>query len=241
MLGFVMLVFAFAGLVKGVIGLGLPAIAMGLLSIVLSPFQAASLLIIPSLVTNFWQLFSEGGWWILLRRFWTLLLGVVVGSTWSIFPTLADSHAHSALLLGMMLLLYGIYGLCSQRLPNLQAHEKYLSPIVGYLGGALTVATGVILMPVVPYLQSLQLQRNDLVQTLGLTFTCANLCLAVFLQQQLGATHHIDYLLSCLVLVPALVGMWGGKLIRQRLDEQKFRRIFFIGLIFLGGYMSLNT
>ena len=73
MLGFVMLVFAFAGLVKGVIGLGLPAIAMGLLSIVLSPFQAASLLIIPSLVTNFWQLFSEGGWWILLRRFgmWT--------------------------------------------------------------------------------------------------------------------------------------------------------------------------
>ena len=47
-------VFAVAGMIKGTIGLGLPAVSMGLLTLVISPFQAAALLIIPSMVTNIW-------------------------------------------------------------------------------------------------------------------------------------------------------------------------------------------
>ena len=173
MMGFVIGVFAIAGMIKGTIGLGLPAVSMGLLSLVISPFQAATLLIIPSMVTNFWQLFAEGHVWRLVRRFYPLLLGIIIGSIWSIFPTLGHSSGgfHSEALLGGMLALYGLYGLFSKRMPNLAPHEKWLSPIIGYLGGALTVATGVVVIPVVPYLQSLQLKRDDLVQSLGLAFT----------------------------------------------------------------------
>ena len=59
MIGFVVAVFAIAGMIKGTLGLGLPAVAMGLLTLVISPFQAATLLIIPSMVTNIWQLFAK--------------------------------------------------------------------------------------------------------------------------------------------------------------------------------------
>ncbi|PAX04336.1 hypothetical protein CKQ60_10135, partial [Acinetobacter baumannii] len=45
-LAIIMMVFAFAGMIKGMIGLGLPAVSMGLLTIAMSPFQAASLLIV---------------------------------------------------------------------------------------------------------------------------------------------------------------------------------------------------
>ena len=48
--------FLLAGFVKGVIGLGLPTVSMGLLSVVMPPAKAASLLIVPSFVTNVWQL-----------------------------------------------------------------------------------------------------------------------------------------------------------------------------------------
>jgi hypothetical protein len=48
--------FLLAGLVKGVIGLGLPTVSMGPLSVVMPPAKAASLLIVPSFVTNVWQL-----------------------------------------------------------------------------------------------------------------------------------------------------------------------------------------
>mgnify|MGYP001548178343 CR=1 FL=1 len=237
-LAIIVMVFVFAGMIKGMIGLGLPAVSMGLLTIAMSPFQAASLLIVPSMITNIWQLFAEGRVWLFIRRFWTLLVGIVVGSIWSFLPTLSQSHGKtSEILLGSMLVLYGLYGLCVKNLPHLAAHERWLSPLVGYIGGAVTVATGVVIIPVVPYLQSLHLKRDELVQALGLTFTVSTICLAVFLHHNPMQGITLDYRLSVLALVAALVGMWLGKKIRYQLDEQRFRRLFFIGLVALGGYM----
>lgn len=240
MVGFVIAVFAIAGMIKGTIGLGLPAVSMGLLTIFISPFQAATLLIVPSMVTNFWQLFAEGHVLKLVRRFWPLLLGIIVGSIWSIFPTLGHGEFQSEALLGGMLALYGLYGLFSKNMPNLAPHEKWLSPIIGYLGGALTVATGVVVIPVVPYLQSLHLKRDDLVQSLGLAFTTSTICLAVFLHQNPVEDIPIDYKMSLIALLPALVGMWLGTKIRYRIPEQKFRKVFFCGLVVFGGYMLLH-
>ena len=237
---FVIGVFALAGMIKGTIGLGLPAVSMGLLTLFMSPFQAATLLIIPSMVTNVWQLFAEGHVLRLVRRFWPLLLGIVVGSIWSIFPTLGHGEFQSEALLGGMLALYGLYGLFAKNMPNLARYEKWLSPVVGYLGGALTVATGVVVIPVVPFLQSLHLKRDDLVQSLGLAFTVSTLCLAVFLQQNPIEDIPIDYKMSLIALLPALVGMWLGTKIRYRIPEQKFRKVFFCGLVIFGGYMVLH-
>jgi uncharacterized membrane protein YfcA len=241
-MGFVIGVFAIAGMIKGTIGLGLPAVSMGLLSLVISPFQAATLLIIPSMVTNIWQLFAEGNVWRLVCRFYPLLLGIIVGSIWSIFPTLGHSHGsfHSEELLGAMLALYGLYGLFAKRMPNLAPHEKWLSPIIGYLGGALTVATGVVVIPVVPYLQSLHLKRDDLVQSLGLAFTVSTICLAIFLHQNPVEDTPIDYKLSLIALIPSLLGMWVGTKIRYRIPEQKFRKVFFCGLVIFGLYSVLH-
>ena len=240
MLAFIIAVFSLAGLIKGMIGLGLPAVSMGLLTLVISPFHAATLLIIPSMVTNFWQLFAEGHVLRLIRRFWPLLGGIIVGSIWSVFPTLGHSNFPSEALLGGMLALYGLYGLCAKKMPNLSRYERGLSPIVGYLGGALTVATGVVVIPVVPYLQTLGLKRDDLVQSLGLAFTVSTLCLAVFLERNPLGDVSIDYALSATALIPALIGMWLGKKIRYRIPEQRFRTVFFIGLIALGSYMVMH-
>ncbi|MDY6457687.1 sulfite exporter TauE/SafE family protein [Acinetobacter faecalis] len=240
MVWFVITVFALAGMIKGTIGLGLPAVSMGLLTMVISPFQAATLLIIPSMMTNIWQLFAEGRVLQLIRRFWLLLIGIIVGSIWSVFPTLGHSDFNSEALLGGMLALYGLYGLFAKSMPNLSKYENWLSPIMGYLGGALTVATGVVVIPVVPYLQTLNLQRDDLVQSLGLAFTTSTICLAVFLHQNPVENMPMDYVMSIIALIPALIGMWLGTKIRYRISEQKFRKVFFFGLIALGSYMILR-
>ena len=240
MLSFIAVVFLLAGLVKGMIGLGLPAVSMGLLTMMISPFQAASLLIVPSMVTNIWQLFAEGQVLRVLQRFWSLLLGIIIGSIWSIFPRLGQTDFNSEALLGGMLLLYGLYGLAAKQIPNLSRYAAVLSPLMGYLGGALTVATGVVVIPVVPYLQSLHLQRDDLVQSLGMAFTVSTACLAIFLQQNPVDHLPIDYVWSVMALIPALLGMWLGTRIRYRIAEQKFRKVFFLGLVMLGGYMLFS-
>ncbi len=240
MLAFVIAVFAIASMIKGTIGLGLPAVSMALLTLLMSPFQAATLLIIPSLVTNIWQLFAEGHVLRLIRRFWSLLLGIIVGTIWSVFPTLGQGEFQSEILLGGMLALYGAYGLFAKNMPNLAPHEKWLSPIIGYLGGALTVATGVIVIPVVPFLQSLHLKRDDLVQSLGLAFTVSTVCLAIYLYLNPVDQMNIDWKMSLIALIPALIGMWFGTKIRYRIPEQKFRKLFFLGLVLFGSYMVLH-
>ncbi len=240
MVWIVIVVFAIAGMIKGTIGLGLPAVSMGLLTLVISPFQAATLLIIPSMVTNFWQLFAEGNVLRLIRRFWPMLAGIIVGSIWSVFPTLGHSQFHSEALLGAMLALYGLYGLFAKSMPNLAPYEKWLGPVVGYLGGALTVATGVVVIPVVPYLQGLGQKRDDLVQSLGLAFTVSTICLAVFLHQNPVENIPLDWKLSFIALIPSLIGMWAGTKIRYRIPEQKFRKVFFCGLVIFGAYAVLH-
>jgi uncharacterized protein len=64
---FVSAVFVLAGFVKGVIGLGLPTIGMGLLAIVMPPVEAAAILILPSFVTNVWQMVSGPSLGIVVR------------------------------------------------------------------------------------------------------------------------------------------------------------------------------
>ena len=68
--------FLIAGFVKGVIGLGLPTVAIGLLGLVMPPAEAAALLVVPSLVTNVWQLAAGPSLMTLLRRLWPMLLGI---------------------------------------------------------------------------------------------------------------------------------------------------------------------
>ena len=65
-----------AGIVKGVIGMGLPAVAMGLLGLVMPPVQAAALLVVPSLVTNVWQLAAGPAFTAVVKRFATMMVGV---------------------------------------------------------------------------------------------------------------------------------------------------------------------
>lgn len=79
--------------------------------------------------------------------------------------------------------MYGVWGLIARRLPVPGRHEVWLSPLIGYLTGMVTAATGVFVIPAVPYLQCLALKKDDLVRALGLAFTVSTLGLALSLAQ----------------------------------------------------------
>ena len=182
------LTFLLAGFVKGVIGLRLPTVSMGLLSLVMAPAKAASLLIVPSFVTNVWQLAAGPSFGRLARRLWPMLAGVVVG-TLAGTGLLTGSHAgQAAVALGLLLMLYALLGLTSVRFSVAQATEWWLGPLIGALTGLATAATGVFAIPAVPYLGALNLDKEDMIQALGLSFTISTIALAVALAA--GACRH---------------------------------------------------
>ncbi|EPL9570304.1 sulfite exporter TauE/SafE family protein [Providencia rettgeri] len=232
-------VFLLAGIIKGVIGLGLPTIAMGLLSTTMEPAIAASILIIPSLVTNIWQLLIGPQFIALIKRLWGLMVGITVGTLWSFLPSLTENSGWTQPALGCVLVLYGIWGLLAKMMPSSGKSERWLSPVVGYLTGVITAATGVFVIPAVPYLQTLKLNKDELIQALGLAFTVSTLALAIKLWNS-GQQEYIDYGLSFIALLPALVGMYLGQYLRKIMNESVFRRCFFSGLVLLGMYMAIK-
>ncbi|ACR31764.1 sulfite exporter TauE/SafE family protein [Burkholderia glumae] len=231
--------FALAGLVKGMIGLGLPTVAMALLTLAMPPAAAASLLVVPSLVTNVWQLAHGPAFGALARRLWPLLAGIVAGTFAGGLPPLAHAAPWTRVALGAVVALYGAWGLAAPRLPAPGHRERWLAPLAGYLTGAITAATGVFVMPAVPYLQALRLDKAQLVQALGLSFTVSTLALAVQLAFTSG-WQPVDLGMSALALVPALAGMAGGTILRNRVGEATFRHAWFAGFVALGLYMAVG-
>ncbi|MFN8704705.1 MAG: sulfite exporter TauE/SafE family protein [Rhodospirillales bacterium] len=229
--------FVLAGFVKGVVGLGLPTIAMGLMSLALLPAQAAAILIVPSLVTNIWQLWAGPDFRGLVRRLWPMLASVCVG-VWLGAGWLAGEQAGAArVALGLALVVYAGLALANIRLPAPGRHEAMAAPIVGILTGLVTAATGIFTIPAVPYLQSLGLDKEDMIQALGLSFLVATVALGVSLAG--GNVYDLDLLLgSCLAVLPALAGMALGTKLRHRMPAATFRRWFLIGLLALGAYLA---
>src|SRR5690348_15155792 len=68
-------VFLVAGFVKGVVGLGLPTVSMGLLAVNMAPSRAIAIVIVPAIVTNIWQTFVGPYLRDILRRLWPLMIG----------------------------------------------------------------------------------------------------------------------------------------------------------------------
>lgn len=231
--------FLGAGMVKGVTGMGLPTVAMGVLGAVISPLMAASLLIVPSFATNLWQLASGPSLRAIIRRLWPMMVaigaGSILGGAW-----LAKGDAQvTTTVLGIALIVYATYTLLARQLVVSRRLEPLLSPVIGGLTGILSGATGVFVIPAVPYLQALDLSRDDLVQALGLSFTVSTVALALALGAH-GAIEGEGMALSFLALGPALLGMWIGQRLRHRISPAAFRRVFLLFLLVLGTEMSLR-
>jgi uncharacterized protein len=236
---FIAAVFVLAGFVKGVIGLGLPTISMGLLAIVMPPAQAAAILMAPSLVTNVWQAVSGGRLKPVLLRLWSMMIGVCVG-TWAGAGLITGTDArYGAAVLGLALAIYAVAGLASVRMSVGIHAEQWLGPVAGFFTGIINAGTGVSVIPSAPFLQAIGLQKEELVQALGLTFTVSTMGLAFNLAAAQALTLPLG-IASLAALPLALVGVWLGQAVRQRLKAETFRFWFFLGILGLGLYLMVR-
>lgn len=227
------LIFAFGGLAKGIAGMGLPTVAMGLLGLLMTPAEAAALVAIPSLVTNIWQFLSGQHRLILIRRMWSMLLMICL-VTWVSAGLITDAgEGRADIALGATLIVYAVIGMARVDLSVPSRYEAWLSPAVGATTGVVTSATGISVMPAAPYLQALGLDKDNLVQVLGLSFTTSTIALAAGLASH-GALQITDAGASALCTVPTLVGMRSGQMVRRRVDPATFRALFLISLLLLG-------
>jgi uncharacterized membrane protein YfcA len=232
-------VFVLAGMVKGVTGMGLPTVAMGALGAIMSPVAAASLLIVPSLVTNVWQLFTGPSLKALWSRLWLMMLGIVIGTVVGSRLLTSTDTQWTTVALGVTLMLYAGFTLLARPLSIPTYMERWLSPVIGLATGLVTGGTGVFVIPAVPFLQALNLSKDDLIQALGLSFAVSTIALAIGLERG-GAFEFHSAAGSVLAVLPALLGMALGQKIRERIRAATFRQWFLICLTLLGLDLALR-
>ncbi|GAB4186418.1 MAG: hypothetical protein OHK0024_26750 [Thalassobaculales bacterium] len=227
-----------AGFVKGVVGLGLPAVTLALLTLTIGLKPAMAVLLAPSIVTNLQQAATGGQARAILRRFWPFLVPatLLVPAGTAVLAG-SDGVALSGLL-GLSLIAYAGFGLRRWRLTLSAGAERVVSPLVGVANGLLTGMTGSFAVPGVPYLQALGLQRDMLVQAMGILFSLSTVALALslggggLLSAELGAV-------SAIAVLPAVAGMWLGRRCRARLSEEGFRRLLLGGLALIGLHLAI--
>jgi uncharacterized protein len=229
--------FLLAGLIKGVIGLGLPTVSMGLLAVAMPPSQALAIVIVPAVVTNVWQTFVGPYLRSIIRRLWPLMACTALG-IWLNRDMLTGPYArYGTIFLGILLVIYAATGLRKFIVSIAPRDEKWIGGIVGVVTGLISAATGVQVIPSMPFMQAIGLEKDELVQALGVFFTVATLGLTINLTSS-GLLTAATALPGAVAMACSFTGMFVGQAVRTRMPAEAFRRWFLIAMIFLGLYLA---
>ena len=229
--------FVVAGIAKGAIGMGMPPIAIGLMSFAVPLESAIAIMVVPTMVTNIWQAIYGGGFKPLMRRFGVMAATAMIGIL-AAGLLLSDLGSPStAGWVGVLLVLYSAIALTPYRPRVPRRFEPWANPLIGIVSGAVAGSTGVAAVPFLPYMQSLDMNRHELVQALGIMFLFITGMLAVSLALH-GAYHLTNSIAGVAAVAPTMVGVWLGQHARRRLSAETFRKIFIFGMLAIGLHLA---
>ena len=228
-------VFLLAGAVKGLVGLGLPTITIALTSLVLPLTESIALIALPTIFTNVWQAAIGGNFRVIVRRQWPLIVPLAIALYLTMWLVGQKGPNWAFLVLAAVLILYSGLGLLRIRLHIHADLEKPLAPVIGVVSGFVAGLVGVQIIPLMPYLQGLDIKPSELVQSLGVVLCATSLTLTVSLLN-FGLLDGPRAIVSAAAVVPALAGMWVGQQIRLRLSVEQFRLAVFWALLLTGLY-----
>ncbi len=225
--------FFVGGIVKGLVGIGLPLTSIALMTFFLDLRIAVPLLTVPILVTNVIQAARGGHFRDLLRQFWLMLTTAAVGVWIGAALLYRVELSYLLITLGVVVVGYSLMNLFAVRLSISDKSVPIVSPVVGLLSGVLGGTTGSIGVPVVIYYQALGMLKDKFVQAVGINFFFTGLVLAMALTYEKGLNAE-TLPLSALVVIPAYLGMYAGQWVRDRVSEDRFRTYLWIFLVLVG-------
>ncbi len=211
------------GFTKGIAGIGLPIVAIPLLTLAVDLPTAVVLLALPTAASNLFQAFQRGAFIPVVRRFRTLLLVFVptIALGAKLLVTLDPRVLYVAL--GLALLAIPVLIRMAPRLRVGRGLERVLSPLTGAVAGLLGGASSMFGPPLLIYLLALRLERTEFIAAISLLYFIASTLFTASLIA-VGAFGPLEAVASALALAPVFAGMMVGQAIGSRLDRRGFER-----------------
>jgi uncharacterized membrane protein YfcA len=221
------------GLVKGVVSIGLPIVALPLMMAVVDVKIAVGLLIVPVLLSNIIQAAQGEGTMALTRRFAPLLVALAIGTLIGTALFAALDRSTLLLTLGPTAVLFATASLLQPDLKLTPRSERWLAVPVGLTSGIVGGMSTLFGPMLSIYVVGLHLPRDTFVKAIGMLYVLAAAVMLV------GAAAHgtvgpLLLLMSTLGMVPVYAGMVIGQRIRSRIDQKLFR-LLVLGVIWITG------
>jgi len=210
--------------VKGVVGIGLPLVAVPLLTLLVNLKTAVTLTTVPIVVSNAMQSF-QGGWFKpMLRRFWTLLVPLFITILFAVRLLVVLPERLLDLIIGLAIIAFPVFVSLRPSLRLPPRHETWLNPLVGILSGLLGGISTFYGPPLMLYVFGMRLSKEEFVPGISLMYTVAATGMLIGLWV-MDVSTPAEIGLSALMLIPTGLGMWLGRFVHVQLSERNFQRV----------------
>src|SRR5262245_18666354 len=222
-----------AGLLKGIIGVGMPVVALPLLSLFIDIKSAAMLLSMPLIFSNLPQALEGGKTGRCLMQLMPVILGMIPGLFLGVRVLLALDANVAKIIAGLVLMGVGGVTLLA---PKLQLQSRLVLPTgitVGFFGGILG---GIAAMPgplVFIFLLAKGLRGKAFTKEASLYLVVSAALLAILLtaSRQFG---WLDVSVSTAAILPVVLGMYVGQHMRDKIAPETFKKLVLIAVIAAG-------
>jgi uncharacterized protein len=222
-----------AGFLKGIIGVGMPVVALPLLSLFIDIKSAAMLLSMPLIFSNLPQALEDGKTGRCLRQLLPVILGMIPGLFLGVRVLLALDANVAKIVAGLVLMGVGGVTLLA---PKLQLQPRLVLPTgitCGFFGGILG---GVAAMPgplVFIYLLAKGLRGKAFTKEASLYLVVSAGVLAILLTASREFSWR-DASLSMAAILPVVLGMHVGQHMRDKIAPETFKTLVLIAVIAAG-------
>lgn len=230
-----LLIALFAGLVKGAVGFALPLVMISGLSSIMDPRIALAGILVPVLATNAIQTFRNGVGPAAqaARLHWRYLTMVMVAIfVTAQFVTMIPRQTFY-LVLGVPVVGLSLIQLMGLRLTIPEARRTIAEWVVGTLSGILGGLAGTWGPTTVLYLLAIDTPKARQMVVQGVIYGVGSVVL--FLAHlQSGILNVQTAPFSAIMLIPALIGLWLGFKLQDRMDANLFRKVTLALLVVMG-------
>jgi uncharacterized membrane protein YfcA len=235
---FVLLSFLFASFIKGITGLGFSTICLPFLTLFIEPRVSIPLVILPSLISNVLVMAQAGNFCRALNRFWPVYLAVIPGLYLGVSLLYSVDGSISRRVLGIILTLYAIWALCARNIVLSRRTERWLAIPVGFSTGIVNGLTGSQIMPTLPFMLSLKLDKDTFIQAINISFTFSSLIMLLLLGRY-GLLNFQLLETSIMGTIFVGAGIFSGGKIRKMLPEGKHKLVVLIFLLLIGCSLTI--
>ncbi len=223
-----------AGVIKGVVGFAMPTIMISGLASFMSPELALAGLILPTLVTNGMQALRQGlgAAWASIKKFRVFLSVGLVMLLMSAQLVRILPISWLFLVIGVPIVVFTGSQIAGWR-PATILRSARVEAAVGALAGFVGGMSGVWGPPTVAYLTAIDTPKKEHLRIQGAIYGLG--ATALFMAHlQSGVIRAETLPLSVALVFPAVVGIWLGFQVQDRINQEVFRKVTLWVLLLAG-------